>query len=222
MTTLVSSLNSQNCQMIYMAACLVCCVYFGRGPRSGEYLVFSDRGKSEWLILMHGVRSIVASERERIFTGILEPQDEGLPGHVAPFLQQQLSQHQEHIRRVRKLVTEEVFDQGLLETYLAAIDDLSTFFYEAFRVRSAGRHGLCLMAVTVGWIYRLPDLIVELVETKYSYSLIILAHWCVLLKYMGTSWLMVGWDKHVISGIMLSLKAEFRSHMEFLARIIYS
>ncbi|KAL1859083.1 hypothetical protein Plec18170_002197 [Paecilomyces lecythidis] len=193
---------------------LVCLVYFARGPRRGEYLVFSERGSSEWLVLMRGVRAIVSSDHGKIFTGVLEPQDEGTPDEVIPTLQSELSQHQIEIERVRSLLKESVTDQDTASVYMAAVDDLIKCLEEVFRVRSAGRDGLCLMAGTIGWIYRLPEQFVQLLEARDAYALMILAHWSVLLKYMETSWLMIGWHRHVVSGVVSSLDPEFHGWIE--------
>ena len=43
-TALLSGLNADTCQKVYLSAVLVCFAYFGRGPRHGEYIVFSDNG----------------------------------------------------------------------------------------------------------------------------------------------------------------------------------
>ncbi|RLL96289.1 hypothetical protein CFD26_106618 [Aspergillus turcosus] len=43
-TTVLSSLNHHNCQYIYISAVLICLVYFGHGPREGEFLVFIEAG----------------------------------------------------------------------------------------------------------------------------------------------------------------------------------
>jgi hypothetical protein len=221
-TAVLSQINAENCQMIYMAATLVCFVYFGRGPRTGEYLVFSESGKSEWLFLMRGVRSIVLSERERIFIGILEPQDEGTPKDVIAALQPELSQHQEHVEMVRGLIKESIIDKNVLLMYLDALDDLLRSLDEAFRVRSAGRHGVCLMAAAIGWIYRLKEEFVQLLEAKDPYALIILAHWSILLKYMESSWLMIGWHSHVISGIISSLDSDFQGWIEWPVSFLHN
>ncbi|KAL6236691.1 hypothetical protein BDW75DRAFT_206245, partial [Aspergillus navahoensis] len=69
----LDTLDSDNCQQIYIAAVMICFAYFARGPRDGDYLVFNAKGKSEWLVLLHGVRAILAQKKEEIFTGVLTP-----------------------------------------------------------------------------------------------------------------------------------------------------
>ncbi|KAJ9205483.1 transcriptional regulator family: Fungal Specific TF [Paecilomyces variotii] len=221
-TAVLSQLDSGNCQKIYVAAMLICLVYFGRGPRRGEYLVFSERGSSEWLVLMRGVRAILVSEHDRIFTGVLEPEDEGTPDEVISTLLPELTQHQKQIDMIRRLLNESIIDRNVLSAYMAAVDDLLNSLEEVFRMRSAGRDGLCLMAATFGWIYRLPEQFIQLLEGKDTYALIILAHWSILLKYMEASWLMTGWHSHVVSGVVSSLDPDFHSWIEWPVNFVHT
>jgi hypothetical protein len=78
------------------------------------------------------------------------------------------------------------------------------------------------MHVVVGWIYRRPEEFIGLLESKDPFALIILSYWCILLKFMGSSWLMIGWDRHVIAGIQWSLGAGFHRHIEWPVSVICS
>lgn len=50
-TSILPHLDSGICQVVYMSAVLICFVYIGRGPQPGEYLVFSEAGRSEFVVL---------------------------------------------------------------------------------------------------------------------------------------------------------------------------
>ncbi|KAJ5957299.1 hypothetical protein N7501_011578 [Penicillium viridicatum] len=61
----IPRLSETNCHAVYASAVFICFCSFGKGPRAGQYLVFSDtKSTAEWLILLGGVRSIVEHSRE--------------------------------------------------------------------------------------------------------------------------------------------------------------
>ncbi|GKZ38524.1 hypothetical protein AbraIFM66950_010774 [Aspergillus brasiliensis] len=198
-------LNAENCQRIYMSAALICLVYFGRGPRRGEYLVFSDTGRSEWLVLLHGVHSIVSQNHDRIFTGVLEPIPDDSIGGVSDELQVELDEHLRQIRHVQAYIMSHVMDETSRDKFNAAIKDLLSAFEEVYKIRSAGKDGVCLMHLVIGWVYRLPMEMIALLEQKDRYALILFGYWSILLVYMRSSWLMQGWDAHVLHGVRTSL-----------------
>jgi ribosomal protein S18 len=219
-SAILSSLDEENCQPIYMSTVLVCFVYFGHGPRPGEYLVFSETGKAEWLVLMRGVRSILMSSHDKIFTGILEVQKDAAIQGVSSSLRDELQEHRTHIRKIQRFVEMQLGKDSTCQMYISAIENLLSMFEEAYCCQSAGKDGISLMPSVIGWIYRLPEEFIGLLEEKEPLSLIVLAYWCILLKLMRSSWLMVGWDRHVIAGIQKSLLPEFHVQIEWPVNFI--
>ncbi|KAJ5138732.1 uncharacterized protein N7515_003580 [Penicillium bovifimosum] len=219
-SAILSSLDEGNCQPIYMSTVLVCFVYFGHGPRPGEYLVFSETGKAEWLVLMRGVRSILRSSREKIFTGVLEIQKDPAVQGISSFLLEELQEHRSYILRVQRFVEVQLGKDSACHMYVNAIENLLDMFEQAYRYRHAGKDGVTLMPSVVGWIYRLPQEFIGLLEEKEPLSLIVLAYWCILLKFMRSSWLMAGWDLHVITGIRKSLRPELHVWIEWPVNFI--
>lgn len=58
---------------IYTTATFACTNFFARGPQTGEYLLFSERGPSQWLPLLHGVRTVIdLVSCEKITAGPME------------------------------------------------------------------------------------------------------------------------------------------------------
>lgn len=220
MNAILSQLDSGICQIVYMSAVLICFVYFARGPQPGEYLVFSDSGRSEFLVLLRGVRSIMEKKRGQIFTGVLTPRTENRPLDVSPLLEDELLEHKVHIEEVRRLFQSHMVDSDR-EMYMPAIDSLLLIFEDVYKIRSVREDGVSLMHLVIGWMYRLPELFVGLLEEKDPFALITLAYWSILLKYMGTSWLVTGWDQHVISGIQKSLRQEFYQWIEWPVMVIH-
>ncbi|OJI98913.1 hypothetical protein ASPVEDRAFT_50496 [Aspergillus versicolor CBS 583.65] len=217
----LDTLDSQNCQYIYIAAVMICFAYFARGPRDGEYLVFNANGKSEWLVLLHGVRSILAEKHGEIFTGVLEPAEEGLDLDTdasAPELDEELSRHVQRLQEVRDMVNLEM--EGDREVYVGVVDNLAECFEEAYRRRRTGCHPTGLMPYAMGWTFRLPNTMITKLEEREPIALIVLAHWAILLRYMRDSWFMERWDHHIVMGIKACLPEAYHAWIEWPEEIV--
>ncbi|KAJ5152112.1 hypothetical protein N7492_010407 [Penicillium capsulatum] len=214
-TNVLSQLNEDNCQKIYMAASLICFIYFGRGPRPGEYLIFSDSGPAEWLVLMHGVRVVVATYHEKVFSGILKPEPEERDRTLSPAMRSELQEHTTRMDAVQRLVEQEILNDNNQSAYISAIKDLVGIMDEVYERRTAGTPGVGIMHLVVGWLYRRPETFVAFLERKEPRALIILAYWGVFLKYMESSWFMGGWGEHVLSGIARNLEPDFQSWIDW-------
>ncbi|KAJ0420964.1 hypothetical protein BJY00DRAFT_119215 [Aspergillus carlsbadensis] len=222
----LDTLDSENCQLIYMSAVLICFTYFARGPREGEFLVFSAGGKSEWLVLLHGVRAILAQKQSEIFTGDLEPvakeqKPQGKDDINIPRLDSEFSQHTALLHEVRLLVSTDVTTADR-DFYLAALDDLTNCFGDAQESVKAGECTTEIMPFAMGWTFRLPAVMIDRLEAREPVALVILAHWAILLRYMRGVWFMEGWDAHIVSGIRACLPQEFRRWVEWPAVVVSS
>lgn len=220
-TSVLSQLNAENCQKIYMAAVLVCFIYFGRGPRPGEYLIFSDAGAAEWQVLMRGVRTIVSSYHAKVFSGILEPKAEEMEPFLSDAMRIELHEHTIHVEALQRLIDQEITDESTRTMYRHAINNLLEIMREAYENRSIGDPGVGLMHLLIGWLYRLPGELVGLLEHKEPRALVILAYWAVMLKYMDSVWFMKGWAEHVLLGISACLQQEYRPWIEWPLRRVW-
>ena len=217
-TAVLSQLSADNCQKVYLSAVLICFIYFGRGPRPGEYLIFSDNGPAEWLVLMHGVKVVTQSYHEKVFSGLLEPKNEKQVYTLTTGLRTKLDEHTIHIEAIRRLVDQEASDEANRQMYSSAIEDLVSMMREVFDRMSAGKSGVSLTDLLIGWLYRRPEEMVRLFEQKDPCALIILAHWAMLLKHMESAWFMEGWAIHVVLGVSRSLQSEYRPWIEWPLR----
>lgn len=214
-TAVLADLDSQTCQQVYVSAVLICLVYFGRGPRIGEYLVFSDHGPAEWRVLLNGVRLIVQSYRNEVFTGVLLLNSQPTAHNISPMLSDETESHLSHLREVRRMVEREANSEGDIAMFNVVMDDLQSAVVEVNEKRSAQCSPVGLTQVLMGWVYRLPDDFVNQLERKESIPLIILAHWAMLLKHMQSVWYMKGWDKHVVRGVQVSLQSQFHHWIQW-------
>ncbi|KAL4819540.1 hypothetical protein BDW67DRAFT_193891 [Aspergillus spinulosporus] len=217
----LDTLDSSNCQQIYIAAVMICFAYFARGPRDGEYLVFNAKGKSEWLVLLHGVRAILAQRQAEIFTGVLAPSEKEKPADIPDHeLDTELSWHVQHLQKIKAAVTAEA--QADRDLYIGVTDDLIGCFEDAYQARNAGSAPPELMQYTMGWTFRLPEMMIERLEIREPIALVILAHWAILLRYMGEAWFMRGWDRHIILGIRACLPPAYHGRIVWPEEVIAS
>ena len=220
-TSVLSQLNAENCQKIYMSAILICFIYFGRGPRPNEYLIFSASGPAEWLMLMRGVRLIVQSHRTRVFSGLLEPKPNDQSHDLTPEMRSELHEHTVHTEAVQRLIERDISNEEDRGWHLDAIKNLLEIMREVYERRSATSSGVDLMDLLIGWVYRLSEEMVGSLERKEPYALVILAYWAVLLKHMDSAWFMDGWAEHVLSGISTCLDEEFRPWIEWPMKQVF-
>lgn len=217
-TSVLSQVNDDNCQKVYMAASLICFIYFARGPRPGEYLIFSDNGPSEWLVLMNGVKLLLFSHHAKIFSGLLEPTGDKPSYTITPAMRSERHEHMVHLQSVQRLIEEEASDANERELGMSAIQDLFNIMDELYERVSAGKEGVSLMDLVIGWLYRRPEEFVHLLEQKRPRALVILAYWAVLLKYMESAWFMEGWSEHVMGGISGSLHLDYSPWIDWPSR----
>ncbi|KAJ5946352.1 hypothetical protein N7454_003191 [Penicillium verhagenii] len=215
-TSVLAQLNADNCQRVYMSAVLICFIYFGRGPRPGEYLIFSDHGPSEWLVLMNGVKSILESHHTKIFSGILGSKGDKPPEYtLTPALRSELHENAIHLQAVQRFIEEGEMDLHERDICVSAIKNLSEMLNELYDKLSAGMPGVFLMDLVIGWLYRRPEEFVHFIEQKRPKALVVLAYWAALLKFMETTWFMEGWSEHVLMGISSSLPFDYQLWLEW-------
>ncbi|OQE31977.1 hypothetical protein PENSTE_c001G08107 [Penicillium steckii] len=210
----LQDMNEDNCQQIYMSAVLIIFIYFGRGPRSGQYLIFSDTGPSEWLILMQGVKLTLGKHHQKVFSGVLEPEPPSPLPEITPSIRAELHEHTVHTQAVQRFVEQEASIDDL-PIYISALNDLNEMVNRVYERRSAGQLGIAFMDQIIGWLYRLPERFVRLLEEKEPRALVILAYWAVMFRYMDAVWFMEGWAEHVLGGVSTFLQAEYRPWIEW-------
>ncbi|KAL4928783.1 Zn(II)2Cys6 transcription factor domain-containing protein [Aspergillus undulatus] len=217
-------LDSNNCQHIYIAAVMICFAYFARGPRDGEYLVFNAKGKSEWLVLLHGVRAILAQKQSEIFTGVLAPTEstekDQIPGLPPPMdLSDEFSRHFHQLEKVKAMISTLSNEQDKA-LYTVSINDLVGSFEGTYQDTKAGKDPTGLMVYIMGWTFRQSPSMIDKLEAKDPIALVILAHWAILLRFMQRVWFMRGWDRHIFRGIRACLSEAFHAWIEWPEEVV--
>ncbi|PYI02533.1 putative C6 finger domain protein [Aspergillus sclerotiicarbonarius CBS 121057] len=215
--SIVSSLDITNCQRAYISAVMVCFIYLARGPRPGQYLVFSDKGRSEWWLLVQGIQLILGSYREHVFTGTLATTR--TEGRRVPRLDKsvglELWEHKNHIRSLRQLINHSVADPAHRESYGLALEALVHYFDEVHLERLRQDESPAFVHTIIELMFQLPEDFVILVEKKEPVALVILAHCTIVLEYMSSVWYMRGWSKHILARIRNGLPKNMQHWIEW-------
>lgn len=216
-------LTPENAQPVYLAAALICIIYFARGPRPGEYIVFSDAGHAEWLVLLRGVRLIIETQASNLFKGPLAPQASELDDlmkqrHVKPEWQGFLDEDQQHLYALQQLIQ----STQHANVYGPLVKNLVKSFEDIYVKMTIQPSRIGLMQYVMGWLYRLPDEYIRLLEQKEPCALVILAAWSILLHYMRPVWYMRDWDVHIIHGIFHALHDDWKDWVSWPLKRIES
>lgn len=216
-TAMLLHINKDNCESLFLSAVIVCFCHFGKGPRPGEYIAFSDNGMAPWLVLLKGVRSISESSTSTLHFGILAyaAQDSGqsvypIEKHDPP------PGYKEQLYQLNSLIEDDTLTQRpVIQTCLTAFKSLSHAFraiYEGVidEEDESSRYSQIIFA----WLYRIEDDFVAGLQNKGPIPLIIFAHYAVLLAELRYQWFMKGWPQHVLRGVRDRLD---ENHQKWLA-----
>lgn len=205
MITALSSNEPGSAGALWVAAMLLCFCSFGKGPQPGQYLVYSDDGEPEWLGLLQGVKSII-THNENPYDGIVREQhSEGPPiERVAP--EEVLPGISKAFEDLRSSIQAFQAEDGSFNKYVKPLDELQSCFSEVFeRVVQPDTMDIPPPRIrqdqVLAWLYRIEGDYVTSIQERRPMSLVILAHYLVLLEQMRDVWYIDGWPGHVMGAM---------------------
>jgi hypothetical protein len=213
-TALMRDMSQDNCPALYISAVLICFTSFAKGPSPGNMLVVADDGQVPWLSLIRGVRFVVANMGwSAVFSGVL--------AKYAP--QRSDSQDAETIAQTQTPSTlaatatedwrtslEMISDLFAVlpshpcrHIYTREVESLVSHLEATFRTGMNALPGtIGKMENIMGWIYSIRYDFVKRLSMKHPVALIILGHFCVLLRTLEGYWFMQGWAQHVMREVI--------------------
>lgn len=223
------NLTAENCSALYIAAALTFFYAWASPRQPGDFFLVSNAGPADWLFLLQGVRSISETWREALLKGPFSPMFRLGEGQVGDVVRQcrtsrawlSTAEHAQ-LGYLRRAVVEAASDAETAAIYEQHIDHLQTSFCSIFGTRSNAvstsvadtwdRSSLtiALTSNVYSWVYRLNDAFIKLLIKRDSLALVIFAHFCVLLKFLGSCWWMQGWSTHLMQEIWDLLDEEHR------------
>ena len=208
-TTLLGHFNESDYHAAYTAATFACINYLARGPQPGEYLLFNSNGSSQWLPLLHGIRTIIDIVGiEQVAAG---------PAGKAP---KKIVPAQEPAKNMLKcpgLDWTSRFER--LYAFVTSCPDSTAdvdalnklqWCYEAMYGRQGVFKGDVNYQNAFIWPYQLGVEFTAKMQIRKPLSLVVAAHFALLLRNYEFTWYMVGWSDHIIAGIAQVIDEDYR------------
>lgn len=217
-TAMLSRLDAENCHAVYTAAVFACINAFARGPRPGEYLLFSEHGPPQWLPLLRGVRTIVEMIGiEKVARG---PQGDR-PVDPSPMATEPAAsawklarvEWIDHFDSLRAFVQTSSGPDAAMNT--KALYQLRMCFEAIHGGVDGGYQGNADHQNLFRWTYQLEEEFAALLQERRPVSLIILAHFALLLKNFEIIWFLQGWADHIMNGIQKFLDDHYQGWLKW-------
>lgn len=208
----IANLNLSNCDAVLIAVQMICFISWGRGPQPGEYLAFGREKRSDWLIMFRGIRTTIAGVDKEQFVKTHAPalrsKGRPLPAQEAPEgYENQLNELRDHVEFVSR-------DTPDHQDNMKAVNILREMYDNRYQGTDGEYH------VAFGWLYRMTDTFLERLQQRDPITLIIYAHFIVLIRVLEQFWYMQGWTHHVMSGIWEMTPREHRAWLDWPTKMV--
>ena len=209
-TTVLTSLNQENCTGVYIFSALTLFFSVATPRKPSDFLLISENGIADWLALVKGTNFIIVTMKETLMSSSLGPMFTAgkrrirlREAYVA-----EASPDENPLAELTSLVLRSIIDGQDIEVYLQAIEllrqpliafttqDKSSPYFEA--------------ADAFVWVFLLSDRYLELLRQRTQESLCIFAYFCVVLRRVDSCWWLEGWAMHLIAKIHRLLDEEHR------------
>lgn len=208
-TILLGHINHENSPAAYIISILICFIGFAKGPSPGNLLLISEDQQVPYLNLLRGVRLVISSVGwTSIFSGVLAEyypkpsvETEMLPLDPT-LLEPGIEDWRASLNDVLDLIT--VFtEDSIAEAYRHEVRVLMGCCEKTFgKGQNATLGAVGKMEVIMMWIYQVGDVYVEGLTRKDPISMLILGHFCVLLRTVERYWFTQGWASHIMNEIL--------------------
>lgn len=199
----LASVDPNSSHTVFVAAVLVCITTLAQGPRAGEYLLFSDVAVAEWFPLLQGLKSVLTTfSISAIFSGPLRL----FSCHTA-----RTGRTTADILHLPRLEWIDPFNQlkdfvakssGIeMESNVEAVLSLGQCYEAIWGGTDLAYQGDAVNGLAFMWTYRLKDDFIRRLQRKDPITLVIFAHFAVLLTSLEYIWFIKGWPEHILAGI---------------------
>lgn len=203
-TALLPTIDDQTGSALYLFGAFCPIITLALGPKPGDFLIFSNHGLSEWLLMFRGMKAILETNFEALRHGELAPLF-----HISIHQILLQSANDEHLQELRELITITAREDPDIQLYLTALEELAHSFPPSSAPGTRATQPSIQMVFI--WLYRLSDEFADFLYQRRPIPLVILAHFCVLLNDLSTFWWARGWAEHLISEIHGSLSEQYRT-----------
>ncbi|KAK4185232.1 putative transcription factor [Podospora australis] len=185
-----------------------------RSHADGKLFFINETSFPDWTFLVTGGKSLSKVLGERGHDTILAP----FLAYGGDIWRQYRSKMEEKdsgeppLAELRARINSTVRDEGLLQTYSHALDEL-----ELALVAMKPPAKPDVLAVML-WLWEVSDSLVPLLKVPEQEAVAIFAHFCILLKHHESTWWLQGWGDHLVRRAHAVLDEEHRGWIEWPVR----
>ncbi|KAF4550080.1 Hypothetical protein D9617_18g032710 [Elsinoe fawcettii] len=214
MISRVSNPDASSSPSVQMMAMLICFTYLAKGPKSGEYLMFSDDGEAEWYTLFRGARNIIQT------SAFVKPKPQAT---TTPPMGQTPESIQgdtvldpnffDRFRRFQEFLSNAAAGEEAFEVPLHALNLLKSTMTARYGFPGNpddDNHS----GVLFSWLYRMSDEFLSTLHQKRPASLVILSFYATLLRDYRPVWVMNDWPDHIKAGVSKYLHPRYQQWVE--------
>lgn len=220
-TVLISRLDGDNSPAAYLTSVLICFVALAKGPSPGNLLLTNIEGHVSWLHLLRGVRAVIeVAGWSAIFSGMLaeyapipsgDISEDGTPTDAAEGIEDWRSSLIDISHEITGTTGEK-----LKKRYEHELGVLESCFERTFgKGQDAACDAVGKLEDVISWIYRLGDDYMEGLRQRDLIPMVILGHFCVLLRTVEVRhWFIHEWASHILKEI-LSISQDSRGWLSW-------
>lgn len=211
-TVLISRLGGDNSPAAYLTSVLICIVALAKGPRPGNLLLTDIEGQVSWLHLLRGVRLVIESAGwSSIFSGMLaeyapipggDISEDSTPTDPA-LMAEGIEDWRSSLNDISHLTTR-LAEEKINMAYKRELEVLTGCFERTFgKGQNAALNAVGKLQDVIRWTYQLGDDYMEGLRQRDLISMVVLGHFCVLLRTVEVRhWFMQEWASHIIKEIL--------------------
>jgi hypothetical protein len=211
-TVLISRLGEDNSPAAYLTSVLICFVALAKGPSPGNLLLTNIEGHVSWLHLLRGVRSVVElAGWSAIFSGMLaeyapipsgDISEDSTPTDTA-LIVEGIEDWRSSLINISHAITGTT-EEKLKNAYEHGLEVLKSCFERTFgKGQDAALDAVGKLEDVISWVYQLNDDYMEGLCQRDLIPMVILGHFCVLLRTVEVRhWFMHEWASHIIKEIL--------------------
>ncbi|KAF2761024.1 putative C6 transcription factor [Pseudovirgaria hyperparasitica] len=207
----LSNVTAGNSNELYAFSALTSLIACARPRNADDFLLISENGISEWLVLFRGTRFIINQNEEVLMSGLLSPMFS--IGHRRKLRRDTADplKSQQPLLELESFISDSMVSDRTKQILAEAIDELK----KTYAVTLGSDSESSETSDVFMWIFELSEAFLELLGDKTPEALAVFAFYCPVLKLLEWMWLMKGWSMHLIEVIYRNLDKEHRAWVQW-------
>ncbi|KAK8169637.1 hypothetical protein IWX90DRAFT_185402 [Phyllosticta citrichinensis] len=214
-TAILPHVTRDNCSPLYVFSALTAMLSLAMPRKSDDFLFVGTEGVADWLFLMRGITSVIESSRDWILSGSIgamlhRVNRDGFDPHTSNT--EPRPPEEDHLADLRRFVEREMAEKPEdREIYVGALDELSKSYHIVHRLGPTD----CRMRPIFSWSCQVSNEYLTRLTNHESMSLVIFAHYAVLLHRLDHLWWVKGWGTHLITKIYALVESVYRQWLRW-------